>query len=71
MTDQTMKFLSNYYRQLLDFTVIDVEFEHDDFDDEDFPVLIMRNASGTKVRVTISSDEEGNSAGFLFMEEVE
>ena len=64
MTDQTTKFLSNYYRQLLDFTVIDVEFEHDDCDGEDFPVLIMRNASGTKVRVTISRDEEGNGAGF-------
>jgi hypothetical protein len=30
----------------------------------------MMHPDGTKVRAVISSDEEGNRAGFLYLEEV-
>ena len=54
----------DYYTQLKDYRVLDIEF-----DEENFPVLIFINDNGRSLRVTVSSDEEGNDAGFLFIED--
>ena len=64
-----MEFYTKYYSQLIDFVVTGVAFDTDEFDGTVFPVLLMMHPDGTKVRVVISSDEEGNDAGFLFVEE--
>ncbi len=65
-----MDFYTKYYSQLIDYVVTGVEFDTDEFEGTVFPVLLMMHPDGTKVRVVISSDEEGNSAGFLYLEEV-
>ena len=62
--------MNDYYKQLIDFVVTGFEFEEDEFGGEPFPVLTMMHPSGDVVRVVVSSDEEGNGAGFLFVEEV-
>ena len=64
-----MEFYTNYYKELIDFVVTGVEFEEDEFGGVPFPVLLMMHPSGETVRVVVSSDEEGNGAGFLFVEE--
>ena len=58
------KWLVDYYTQLKNFRVLELEF-----DEENFPVLVFINDHGKSLRVTVSSDEEGNNAGFLFIEE--
>ena len=65
-----MEFYTKYYSQLIDFVVTGVAFDTDEFDGTVFPVLLMMHPDGTKVRVVVSSDEEGNSGGHLFVEEV-
>jgi hypothetical protein len=51
--------------------VTGVEFEEDEFDKSTvFPILLMMHPDGTKVRVVVSCDDEGNDAGFLFVEKV-
>jgi hypothetical protein len=64
-----MEFYTKYYNQLIDFVVTGVEFDTDEFEGTVFPVLLMMHPDGTKVRVVVSSDEEGNDAGFLYIEE--
>jgi hypothetical protein len=64
-----MEFYIKHYNQLIDYVVTGVEFEEDEFDGTVFPVLLMMHPSGETVRVVVSSDEEGNGAGFLFVEE--
>jgi hypothetical protein len=64
-----MDFYTKYYSQLIDYVVTGVEFDTDEFDGTVFPVLLMMHPSGETVRVVVSSDEEGNGAGFLFVEE--
>jgi hypothetical protein len=63
-----MDFYAKYYGQLIDYVVTGVEFEQDEFGGDPFPVLTMMHPSGDVVRVVVSSDEEGNGAGFLFIE---
>jgi len=63
-------FYTKYYSQLIDYVVTGVEFDTDEFEGTVFPVLLMMHPDGTKVRAVISSDEEGNRAGFLYLEEV-
>jgi hypothetical protein len=65
-----MEFYEKYYSLLIDFVVTGFEFETDEFDGSVFPVLLMMHPDGTRVRVVVSSDEEGNSGGHLFVEEV-
>ena len=65
-----MEFYEKYYSLLIDFVVTGFEFETDEFDGSVFPVLLMMHPDGTKVRVVVSSDEEGNSGGHLIVEEV-
>ena len=64
-----MDFYTKYYSQLIDFVVTGLEFEDDEFGGAPFPVLLMMHPDVTEVRVVVSSDEEENSAGFLFVEE--
>ena len=64
-----MEFYTNYYSQLIDYVVTGVAFEEDELGGVPFPVLTMMHPSGDVVRVVVSSDEEGNGAGFLFVEE--
>ena len=66
-----MDFYKRYYGQLLNFHIHAVTFEKDEYSDVPFPVLHIRNADGDELRLVVSSDEEGNSAGFLFIEEDE
>jgi hypothetical protein len=66
---EVTQFYTKYYSQLIDFVVTGVETDTDEFDGTVFPVLLMMHPDGTKVRVVISSDEEGNDAGFLYIEE--
>ena len=65
-----MDFYTKYYSQLIDYVVTGVESETDEFEGTVFPVLLMMHPDGTKVRAVISSDDEGNRAGFLYLEEV-
>lgn len=65
-----MDFYTKYYSQLIDFVVTGVAFDTDEFEGTVFPVLLMMHPDGTKVRVVVSSDDEGNDAGFLFVEEM-
>jgi hypothetical protein len=65
-----MEFYEKYYSLLIDFVVTGFEFETDEFDGSVFPVLLMMHPDGTRVRVVVSSDEEGNSGGHLIVEEV-
>jgi hypothetical protein len=65
-----MEFYEKYYSLLIDYVVTGFEFETDEYDGNVFPVLLMMHPDGTKVRVVVSSDEEGNSGGHLFVEEV-
>ena len=64
-----MDFYKKYYGQLVNFHIHAVTFENDEYSDVPFPVLHIRNADGDELRLVVSSDEEGNSAGFLFIEE--
>ena len=65
-----MDFYTKYYSQLIDYVVTGVAFDTDEFEGTVFPVLLMMHPDGTKVRAVISRDEEGNGAGFLYLEEV-
>jgi hypothetical protein len=69
--ERTMEFYIKHYNQLIDYVVTGVEFEEDEFDKSTvFPILLMMHPDGTKVRVVVSCDDEGNDAGFLFVEKV-
>ena len=65
-----MEFYEKYYSLLINFVVTGFEFETDEFDGSVFPVLLMMHPDGSRVRVVVSSDEEGNSGGHLIVEEV-
>jgi hypothetical protein len=60
----------DYYTRLVDCVVFDVELEEDDFEDTVYPILMMMHPDGRVIRVAVLSDEEGNGAGFLDLEEV-
>jgi hypothetical protein len=63
-----------YYGQLVDFHIHKVSmawvsFEEDEWEGDYLPVLHIRNTEGDSLRLVLSSDEEGNGAGFAFIEE--
>lgn len=62
-------FYEKYYGQLVGFTVTAVSFEEDEFGGDPFPVLHIQHHNGDKLKFILSSDEEGNSAGFAFIED--
>lgn len=64
-----MDYFKRYYEQLLDCHIYGVTFEEDEYEpDMPWPVLHMRHPNGYEFKVTLSSDEEGNNAGFAFIE---
>ena len=67
-----MDFYKKYYGQLVGFVIDKVSFEEDIYaEGEFFPVLHIRKPNGDRLKLTLSSDEEGNGAGFAFIEEEE
>ena len=67
-----MNFYKKYYGQLVGFTIVGVSFEEDIYaEGEFFPVLHIEKSNGDRLKLTLSSDEEGNGAGFAFIEEDE
>jgi hypothetical protein len=67
-----MDFYKKYYGQLVGFTIVAVSFEEDIYaEGEFFPVLHLEKSDGESLKLTLSSDEEGNGAGFAFIEEDE
>ena len=64
-----MGYYEKYYGQLVGFHIHKVSFEEDEWEGDYFPVLHIRNTEGDSLRLVLSSDEEGNGAGFTFIEE--
>lgn len=60
---------NKYYGQLVGFHIHKVSFDEDESGGDFFPVLHIRNTEGDSLRLVLSSDEEGNGAGFAFIEE--
>lgn len=61
-------FYKKYYEQLVGFHIHKVTFEDDGFGGDPFPILHIRNTEGDDLQLIVSCDEEGNGAGFLFIE---
>lgn len=60
--------MQRYYSQLVGAKIVDFKFVEDAFDGEAFPVFTLQLGQ-QKVEFTLSMDEEGNGAGFAFIEE--
>jgi hypothetical protein len=61
-------FFNKYYGQLVDFKIVGFDLIEDEFGGDPFPEFTLQLGK-QKVKFTLSSDEEGNSAGFAFIEE--
>ena len=64
--------MKKYYAQLVGYTIVDFNFERDEYGDggeEPFPVFTLQ-LGDHKVKMSLSMDEEGNGGGFAFIEEV-
>ena len=59
--------MQNYYEQLVGAKIVGFKFVADDFDGEEYPVFTLQLGK-MKVEFTLSMDEEGNGAGFAFIE---
>jgi len=70
-TETSEKFFNTYYGQLIGAKVVGFRLEHDDNFGyrEVWPVFTLLLGS-QRIEVTLSSDEEGNGAGFAFIEEL-
>jgi hypothetical protein len=66
MTDNT--FYNKYYGQLVGAKIVGFNLIEDDFGGDPFPEFTLQ-LGRQKVKFTLSSDEEGNGAGFAFIEE--
>ena len=62
-------FYNQYYGQLVGAKIVGFDLIEDDFDGELFPKFTLQ-LGRQKVEFTLSMDEEGNGAGFAFIEEV-
>lgn len=61
------QFYTAYYGQLAGATIDKVELVQDEYDSyTKWPTLHATLADGSKVKLEVSQDEEGNGAGFLF-----
>lgn len=70
MNDKHNEFLHRLYGQLVGGKVVGHRLDADAWNsDEPFPVLIIRTRHGEVLDCTVSCDEEGNGAGFMFVEE--
>ena len=61
--------MKNYYEQLIGATVTGYEEVEDEHAFNPFPSFSMTHKNGTKIKVEVSCDEEGNGGGFLFIME--
>lgn len=61
-------FYNQYYGQLIGAKIVDFKLIEDEFDGELFPEFTLQ-LGRQKVKFTLSMDEEGNGAGFAFIEE--
>jgi hypothetical protein len=70
-TETSEKFFTKYYGQLIGAKVVGFRLERDDSLGyrEVWPVFTLLFGS-QRIEVTLSSDEEGNGAGFAFIEEL-
>lgn len=67
MIDTHKKFYTTYYKQLEGATIDKVELVQDEYDSYiDWPTLHVTLSDGSKMKLEVSQDEEGNGAGFLF-----
>lgn len=55
----------NDFRDLVGSKIIGAAVEEDTFDEPGFPYLDVETPDGTRYRVFVMSDEEGNGAGAL------
>jgi len=62
-------FYNKYYGQLVGAKIVGFRLIEDEFGGDPFPEFTLE-LGNQKVFFTLSSDEEGNSAGFAFIEEV-
>ena len=67
--------LRKYYNQLKGYTIVGFRLEIDEETSyslpNEWPVFTLKNRHGSIIEITVSKDEEGNGAGFLFLSEVE
>lgn len=61
-------FYNKYYGQLVGAKIVGFDLIEDEFGGDPFPEFTLQLGQ-QKVKFTLSSDEEGNSAGFAFIEE--
>ena len=66
--------LRKYYKQLIGYTIIGFRLEIEEETDyslpNEWPIFTLKNIHGSIVEITVSTDEEGNGSGFLFVSEV-
>ena len=70
-TETSEKFFNEYYGQLVGAKIVGFRLERDDSFGyrEVWPVFTLLLGS-KRIEFTLSSDEEGNGAGFAFVEEI-
>ena len=61
--------LGHYYEQLIGATITGFELIEDEYALNPFPCYYMTMEDGTKLKVEVSRDEEGNGGGMLFITE--
>ena len=59
--------MKDYYEQLVGATITGYKEVEDEHALDPFPCYDMTLKDGTKIRVEVSRDEEGNGGGFLFI----
>ena len=59
--------MKTYYEQLVGATITGYKEVEDEHALDPFPSYTMTTKDGTKLRVEVSRDEEGNGGGFLFI----
>jgi hypothetical protein len=62
--DKAHEFYNSYFGNLVGATVLEFKLLHEE--DEWWPTFAVQLADGRIVQIEISSDEEGNSPGFIF-----
>jgi len=70
-TETSEKFFNKYYGQLVGAKIVGFRLEpYEHFGYREFWPIFTLKLGGQLVEFTLSSDEEGNGAGFAFVEEI-
>jgi len=70
-TETSEKFFNKYYGQLVGAKIVGFRLEpYEHFGYGEFWPVFTLKLGGQLVEFTLSSDEEGNGAGFAFVEEI-